>query len=319
MFIRGGASPTNPVLSLTGNQTQLDMREVYKKASVIKTTDDCPKNVVYYPRSLGYDERFNYTLTTPIYPYGQCCKVIKSEKSRRLPVFKVVITMHSESNLKSLKLLLSDPNTSSRFRLHKFNQKGVDLKTSETEAGYRRYMIKLRKETHLEGGKNFHCKNYDRGEYEECLEEEYSRQCLDILNCTLPWVTENRDLWCEDNLQIASQKLGSFLNLVDQILYGKTDPGPCLTPCTLTSYQVEQVGVYNDANNLRGIIIAFDDEVEVETSELQISAKTFLTRVGGIIGVGKEFLWMMLCAVSVVKLLVKILETRSNQNIVNYK
>ena len=79
---------------------------------------------------------------------------------------------------------------------------------------------------------------------------------------------------------------------------------------------MEQVGIFS-VKNLRGLIIAFDDEVEVETSELQISPKTFLTRIGGIIGVGKEFLWIILCAFSVVKLFAKILEAKSKQ-ITNY-
>ena len=43
-----------------------------------------------------------------------------------------------------------------------------------------------------------------------------------------------------------------------------------------------------------GIRIEFDQEVLVEESVMTIEALTFLTRLGGIIGVGKEFLWMIL-------------------------
>ena len=40
--------------------------------------------------------------------------------------------------------------------------------------------------------------------------------------------------------------------------------------------------------------MTFDREVEVSSSHLTIEPLTLLTRVGGIIGVGKEFLWVII-------------------------
>ena len=56
---------------------------------------------------------------------------------------------------------------------------------------------------------------------------------------------------------------------------------------------------------------AFADEVEVTTTKLQIGTKTLLTRVGGVIGVGKEFLWIILCGLSGIKLIATILKTKT--------
>ena len=103
---------------------------------------DCPENVVFYLKSNGYlYDSFEYSLTRPIYPYGQCCKVQMSERSRESLVFKMLIKVPMD-NLKTYKLLLSDKETSSRFRLHRFSIKGVELKTSDRE-GLNKYMIKL--------------------------------------------------------------------------------------------------------------------------------------------------------------------------------
>ena len=44
----------------------------------------------------------------------------------------------------------------------------------------------------------------------------------------------------------------------------------------------------------KGLRIEFEPEVILEENLLTIEALTFLTRVGGIIGVGKEFLWLIM-------------------------
>ena len=43
-----------------------------------------------------------------------------------------------------------------------------------------------------------------------------------------------------------------------------------------------------------GLYIQFDQTVEVTISKLQIGLKTLATRFGGIIGVGKELLWVII-------------------------
>ena len=44
----------------------------------------------------------------------------------------------------------------------------------------------------------------------------------------------------------------------------------------------------------KGLRIEFEKDVILEENLLTIEALTFLTRVGGIIGVGKEFLWLIM-------------------------
>ena len=63
----------------------------------------------------------------------------------------------------------------------------------------------------------------------------------------------------------------------------------------IVSYQVDQVGF--DAREDRfGVYVQFDQEVEITVSKLQIGLKTLATRFGGIIGVGKELLWVLILA-----------------------
>ena len=129
---------------------------------------------------------------------------------------------------------------------------------------------------------------------------------MEIINCTLPWVSDRQALWCSNNLNVSASNIGKLNNLIDKILYGKADQGSCLSPCKVTSFEVEDIG-FLSLKNVRGMAFAFADDVEVTTSELQIGTKTLLTRVGGVIGVGKEFLWIILCGLSGIKVITTIL------------
>ena len=62
-------------------------------------------------------------------------------------------------------------------------------------------------------------------------------------------------------------------------------------------YEIEKIGFY--ATKLKsGLGLTFDNIVEQTISELQIGPKTLLVRFGGIIGVGKNLLWIIIFAVS---------------------
>ena len=55
---------------------------------------------------------------------------------------------------------------------------------------------------------------------------------------------------------------------------------------------MEQVS-FLDAKEGSGVYIDVENMIEETISTLQISAKTLATRVGGIIGVGKNLFWIL--------------------------
>ena len=64
------------------------------------------------------------------------------------------------------------------------------------------------------------------------------------------------------------------------------------------------------AKNLFGLTIVFDNVVEKTISNWQIEPVTLLTRIGGIIGVGKELLWVLIITGSFVIFAVNYLTYR---------
>lgn len=53
-----------------------------------------------------------------------------------------------------------------------------------------------------------------------------------------------------------------------------------------------------DAKNGSGVYVDVDNVIEETISSLQIGTKTLTTRVGGIIGVGKNLFWLLVFFVS---------------------
>ena len=62
-----------------------------------------------------------------------------------------------------------------------------------------------------------------------------------------------------------------------------------------------------ESTNKAGVLALFDKHVHQTQTKLQIGLNTFLTRVGGIIGVGKNLLWILIFSLSSLGLLVNFL------------
>ena len=60
---------------------------------------------------------------------------------------------------------------------------------------------------------------------------------------------------------------------------------------------MEEIGILEDIR-VFGLLVDFDNVVEKTISNWQIESVTLLTRIGGIIGVGKELLWILITLIT---------------------
>ena len=74
-------------------------------------------------------------------------------------------------------------------------------------------------------------------------------------------------------------------------------------------YKVERINNI-ESKNLFGLTIVFDNVIEKTISNWQIEPVTLLTRIGGIIGVGKELLWVLIMTGSFVTFAVNYLRQK---------
>ena len=89
---------------------------------------------------------------------------------------------------------------------------------------------------------------------------------------------------------------------LENIMDGIADKGPCLQPCSKTKFDIRNTLHNSDSPGF--LYIQFDEIVQIHKSTFVIDEITLMTRIGGIIGVGKELLWVMIVTVGFVKILI---------------
>ena len=79
-------------------------------------------------------------------------------------------------------------------------------------------------------------------------------------------------------------------------------------------YKVNDVGsVHSD--NISGLLINFEPELESKVTRFRVDFKTFITRIGGIVGVWKNLFWIIIFFfASVAKLISIVARYHKNNN-----
>ena len=200
------------LLTWLGNQTVMSITEVADKVSSIKSLDNCPK---VYGRLKTHGQKevkeiiLSLELTRVSYPYGRCCRVIEPKEAEIDIITQIRFIMeHSKMTnyTTGLNMYLSNKNSASLVQPPKFVIDGPQFNANSKQTGYKKYRIKLLEEIHLEEDPHFPCRNYEYdGEYNQCLEEEYTRQSVELLNCAPPWMTDDQDIWCKQNVKGSSE------------------------------------------------------------------------------------------------------------------
>ena len=211
-----GYLPNNLVTWL-GNQTIMNVTEVADKVSSIKSLDHCPKVYGTF-KTHGQEQiqeiELSLELTRVSYPHGRCCRVIKPKEAENNVVTYISFYMKYSkftNYTTGLEMHLSDKNSASLVKPEKFVLDGPSLKVNSKQEGYKRYNIQVLEEVHVEGDPEFPCRNYKfNGEYNKCLEDEFTRQSLELLNCTPPWMTDNQNIWCQQNVNGTEEQRSKF-------------------------------------------------------------------------------------------------------------
>ena len=172
-------------------------------------------------------------LTRSIYPNGRCCRIIQPELAKKYPVYELDFFSNG------YRVFLYDNRHFSTLRQSFAEFEGDHLENGK-DGGFEKYRVQFTEETHLEGDPIFECTDYVMPQdYDQCLEAEYVRQTLLLLNCTPPWLTDNQDLWCKDRLNISDQQADQIDLHLEKILDGNFPSGNCFKPCKFMRYGLE--------------------------------------------------------------------------------
>ena len=138
------------------------------------------------------------------------------------------------------------------------------------------------------------------------------KQSLGLLNCTPPWMTENENLWCQNALNLTRDQESEVEILLSNIINERGKEGKCFPSCKTAwylefhiyfmfmkncvlsfRYMSDQTG-FDARKDRYGMYVTILPDVEVTRTLLNIEPMTLMTRIGGIIGVGKELLWVII-------------------------
>ena len=290
-----------------GNKSEKVLR-VSEEISVLKSELDCPSGdkTFFNFASSNISEAIvfvDFNLSKALYPNHICCKVKPPEVSKSKPVFSIQIIFSPEGKtFNTLKVFLADQLTSSYFDLQKTNMLGDEIISAPN--GVKNYKVKILEDLKLDDDPQYQCIDYEiKGEYQKCVEEEILKQNLNFMNCTPPWMTDNEDLWCKGGIKYESEaSLLHYLGFLTEVTISEYHPGKCSVPCKTKRYQSKQIGL-KQMKEKRGIIIWFEYNVEITQSKFKTDVKTLISKIGGFIGISKNFLWLIILFLSSISLL----------------
>ena len=119
-------------------------------------------------------------------------------------------------------------------------------------------------------------------------------------------MTDNRSLWCQEVLKrnISGVMYRPYLQFLDEIVTSDGNPGNCSVPCKIKRFEAREIGKKQRKDGFRGLQIVFEKEVKTTKSEWTISPLTLISKIGGFIGISKNFLWLIIMIMSSVGLLI---------------
>ena len=163
---------------------------------------------------------------------------------------------------------------------------------SKNYTGYNNYRTSVSLESHVENDPALPCRTYQKHySYANCLEERYVSQVQSMLGCIPPWLADNSSLWCNQIFEnITSSRKADIQFLLANILDGFADDGECFPPCSKMTFN-SRLTRFDPRDDRIGLFIQFEEKIKTVGVTFVINEVTLLTRIGGIIGVGKEILW----------------------------
>ena len=75
-------------------------------------------------------------------------------------------------------------------------------------------------------------------------------------------------------------------------------------PCKIKRFEAREIGMKQRKDGSKGIQIVFEKEVKTTKSAWAIGPLTLVSKVGGFIGISKNFLWLIIMIVSSLSLLI---------------
>ena len=162
-FMKGKFHNGDKVKSWKGNSTDTH-EKILDDISVLKSIKDCPYFSVMFKHNFKTKYVFaSFTLTSPVFPHGRCCKVFMNEEETTSPVLRAAFGVKVNENFPSIegfRLFMVSVESSHILKMGNFNKNRMELKVTLIETGYEYYKINIKEEYDLKEDPKVSCENY---------------------------------------------------------------------------------------------------------------------------------------------------------------
>ena len=241
-FLYGKGIPDysgNSLHGWVGNETFTKFENLTETIVTIKSVKDCPiTRVKFLKDGEEWLQVLEMTLTRVMHPNGRCCKAIVPKNASLATINTIIMVVYpypdaNPKNVLGFQLFMSDQMSANDFHRKKFSIDGYPLIAETKDLGYSFYNLKVNEQRYLENSDVFRCKNYPKfGDYGQCLNDLYLKQSLNILNCTAPWLTNRKELWCNKYLTLVQGTGKRFESFLASVIDDRNKmKNQCLPPC----------------------------------------------------------------------------------------
>ena len=252
----------------------------------------------------GYSEMLddfrnaNVTFSMLIYPYGRCM-VISPPLQKNLGQFKpnhlyvgFNNTYFNQLNFSSvkLKIFLMDHQNSPKLIPDDMEMVGDQIRIGLERKAFS-YRTKISRSEHVTSDPLFDCAVYTQdNSYDDCIRNHLEELFRKQLGCQPPPFADNFDNMCNQRFNVSGNKSWEIDKMFQHLFYKDWRTG-CKIPCTKSKYTTRfSSGI---PYPITQISIVFDQTIGVSRSRFSINGHTFLTKLGGLIGVGRTLLWIL--------------------------
>ena len=115
-------------------------------------------------------------------------------------------------------------------------------------------------------------------------------------------MTSDDKLWCRGGKAIQTNNDADYTALMRDITVSQVKLEKCLVPCKMKRYLAKEISL-RERESVKGLIIRFENEVDIIKSSWKMDVETLLSAIGGFIGLNKNFLWVITLALSTMGIL----------------
>ena len=206
-------------------------------------------------------------------------------------VFSNAIVDHLKFSSAKLRVFFMDNVNSPKYNPDNMEMVGDQIEIGPGKNTFS-FRTRISRSEHVKGDPLFDCTIYtEDNSFEDCI-KKFSKETFEKeIGCQPPPFADDIHNICNQKFNFSPYETCVIEKRMDHIVSTNLRSN-CQVPCTKTTYTTRLKSKTPFYSGIR-IIIMFDQKVDVARSRFSINSLTLLTRLGGLIGVGRTLLWIL--------------------------